>query len=620
MTLQTKMIAITVGALFLTLSAIVPSMRILWTNAEKNTVAIQQTSLSNLVKQSIDSLYPSMIQALQSFSRNRELKKALISADKKNIEENVITTFRLLAAGKTIDQLEVLSINGERLYSSEGNTGDVQHPIVGLVRKENKIIQGLAQESNGKLFAFVGFPMTKRGQLIGIVLVSKELSESLQQVADIDQSQITIVNENKKNLATSTQDNMVDFDLPTIGEAKITIIENKETIQEVNIVPLYNVQQKPIAHLIHILDITKKYQEKQNLFLLNMLFLVVLFIIIILFLRWFIRKEFKGLDQAVTVQNQIADGNLMVTINNTRTDEIGKLLDSADKMGQKLRSTVSQVINSASQINMASEEFLNTTTKTNQGMIKQQVAIEELLTAVTEMSTTVQEINQNTYNAAEKALQMSETASDGKQKAKNSIDSIEALSGAVQKAGEAITDIVAESHNISTILDSIKGIAEQTNLLALNAAIEAARAGEQGRGFAVVADEVRTLAQRTHDSTGEVEGIISNLIKCTKDAVNAMEICDNETTKSVEQVKVVDHSLETIGEGVMIISEMNQQISNSTQEQATVAEDINSNVLIISDIAHATLQNSEQTHNTSKDLAKMSDDLKQAISIFHIDR
>ena len=395
MTLQTKMIAITIGALFLTLGAIIPSMRILWNNAEQNTVAIQQASISNLVKLSIDSLYPSMTQALQSFSRNRELKKALTSANKKQIEENVVTTFRLLSAGETIDQLEILSTDGQRLYSSADNTGQVKHAFVELVRKENKIITGLAQEANGKLFAFVGYPMTKRGKLIGIVLVSKKLSSTLKQVAKIDQSQITILSDSKNNLASSIADNITDFDLPAIGEADINIVDKDDTIQEINIVPLYDVQQKPFAHLVHITDITEKYNQKHNLFFINILLLTFLFLLIVVFLRWFIRKEFKGLDQAVAVQNKIADGDLMVTINNNRTDEIGKLLDSADRMGQKLRSTVSQVINSASQINMASDEFLNTTTITNKGMIKQQAAIEQLLTAVTEMSATVQEINQN---------------------------------------------------------------------------------------------------------------------------------------------------------------------------------------------------------------------------------
>jgi hypothetical protein len=310
MTLQNKMIVITIGALFLALGAILPSLLILWDNAEKNTVSIQQTSLSNLIKRSVDTLYPQMTPVLRDINRNRTLKKAVQISDREKIEENMLTTALRLVAEKILDQLEILSTSGELLYSSAGNRGNTRQVVAQMVNEQNKNIEGLAKDSTGKLFAFVGAPITNRGKQIGVVLLAKDISQTLKQTALIDSSQIIIIDNNKKILAQSATNKRQDLKLPEIGKSKIDIIENANNIvEQINIVPLLNLQQKAIAHLAHITDITNKHQYNNKLFILNSIFLVILFLLITIFLHWFIKKEFRGIYQAVAVQKQIADGN-----------------------------------------------------------------------------------------------------------------------------------------------------------------------------------------------------------------------------------------------------------------------------------------------------------------------
>ncbi len=220
------------------------------------------------------------------------------------------------------------------------------------------------------------------------------------------------------------------------------------------------------------------------------------------------------------------------------------------------------------------------------GMIlEQKDEVDKVATAMTEMSATVHEVARNATEAAEAAQRADEETTKGKMVVSQAIEAIDLLANEVNDAAQVIHRLEQDSDEIGAVLDVIRGIAEQTNLLALNAAIEAARAGEQGRGFAVVADEVRTLAQRTQQSTQEIQNMIERLQSGAQDAVKAMEQGRSRAQVGVEQAAEAGTSLETIAQAVGTISDMNTQIATAAEEQSVVAEEINLNIVSISDMA-----------------------------------
>lgn len=233
-------------------------------------------------------------------------------------------------------------------------------------------------------------------------------------------------------------------------------------------------------------------------------------------------------------------------------------------------------------------------------MKKQYTSIDQVAAAVNEMTATVQEVAHNTAEASRAADSASVEAQGGALESTNAIGAIETLDTEIKAAMDVINVVKDESTNIGTVLDVIRGIAEQTNLLALNAAIEAARAGEQGRGFAVVADEVRTLATRTSDSTTEIETMVKSLDHKTTDAVEKMRIATEQANISVESVEQAAMSLGEIAGSIRNIMVMNQQVADATKQQSEVSEDINRNITAIQQIAESVVESSSDISETSE--------------------
>ena len=248
-------------------------------------------------------------------------------------------------------------------------------------------------------------------------------------------------------------------------------------------------------------------------------------------------------------------------------------------------------------------------------MKKQYSAIDQVATAVNEMTATVQEVARNTADASSAAASASAEAQDGALQSTNAIGAIEALDSEIKSATKVIEVVKEESTKIGSVLDVIRGIAEQTNLLALNAAIEAARAGEQGRGFAVVADEVRTLATRTSDSTQEIESMVKSLDQKTTDAVQKMHAATGQASSSVDSVEQAAMSLGEIAGSIRNITVMNQHVAEATKQQSEVSEDINRNITAIQQIAEGVVESSSEISESSERVLREVSSLNKLVKI-----
>ncbi|MEW6174877.1 MAG: methyl-accepting chemotaxis protein [Pseudomonadota bacterium] len=319
-----------------------------------------------------------------------------------------------------------------------------------------------------------------------------------------------------------------------------------------------------------------------------------------------------------TVQQaqRVAAGDLTHSQASARRDEVGQLQNAMHDMTTSLRNLIGRIGGGVSQIAAAADQLSAVTAQTSTGVQTQRVETEQVATAMHEMAATVQEVARNAEQASTAARQADQQARQGDRVVRDAVGQIGSLAGEVDQSAHAIEALHAESGRIGSVLEVIRAVAEQTNLLALNAAIEAARAGEQGRGFAVVADEVRALARRTHDSTEEIEGLIGNLQRVAQQAVEQMQSSRSLTQRTVELANEAGVALGRITESVSTIEQMNQQIAAAAEQQSAVAENISESVTRVRDIGDQSASATEQTAGASAELARLGVELQELVRQF----
>jgi len=342
---------------------------------------------------------------------------------------------------------------------------------------------------------------------------------------------------------------------------------------------------------------------------------------VLVLLGWSITSSIgTALRSLLTSLKDIAsgDGDLTQRISKTSNDELGDVVDRFNQFVEKLHSSITDVVKSINPLTTLSSDLGTLTRETLQISANQNEATEQVSLVVEDMVASVKAVSNNANSASEAANQADKAAKDGRDIVTKTVATINGLAEEVERAGEVIRKLEADTENVGTILDVIKGIAEQTNLLALNAAIEAARAGEQGRGFAVVADEVRTLASRTQDSTQEIQKVIEELQAAARSAVEVMGQSKQSAQTSVEQAAKTGESLAAITERVEAITDMNRQIATAAEEQELAAFSINENMRGIRETSETAMRSIQKVEKASLSLVDISGNLHKVTNEFKV--
>ena len=312
------------------------------------------------------------------------------------------------------------------------------------------------------------------------------------------------------------------------------------------------------------------------------------------------------------------EGDLTQILNYKGNDEVGELSTSFNTFTAKLRSVITELQQTGLTLQQSAGELDRTAHESLDSSERQLQETEVIATSMNEVTYSVQEVAKNAEQAASEVSSANQQAEAGQQSIHNSLQQTDQLSATISEAVAVMEALAAESTQIGTVLEVINSIAEQTNLLALNAAIEAARAGEQGRGFAVVADEVRLLAQRTQQSTGEVQHMIDSLQKNTRAAVQVIQESSQASAKTVEQANIASASLEQITLALAALSDLNASIASSTLQQSHVAEEINQNINRVAGLAGTSTAAAQQASNASESLAQLARNLTGLLSQFKV--
>ena len=336
-------------------------------------------------------------------------------------------------------------------------------------------------------------------------------------------------------------------------------------------------------------------------------------------LAWLLTRSIVSpLNRAVQAAETIAGGNLSKAIEVDGNDEPARLLGALATMQTNLRNTIEQIAGSATQLGAAAEELSAVTEEASRGLQQQNNEIEQAATAVNEMTAAVEEVARNAVSTSEASNQSTQAAREGRNRVVETVDAIQTMTHDVQNTAVMIEGLAAQGRDIGKVLDVIRAIAEQTNLLALNAAIEAARAGEAGRGFAVVADEVRALAHCTAQSTQEIEKMVAGIQNGTGEAVASMQQSNQRTQSTLEMARAAGVALEQITQSIHLINERNLVIASASEEQAQVSREVDRNLVNIRDLATQSAAGADQTSAASHELSRLAVNLNALVSRFVI--
>ncbi len=573
--------------------------------------------LDNLWHAIAESEQSSMSSNFSSLTRNRALSAALFEDNQEKIHDASTSTATRLLAMDIVDNMMVFDKQGNIKYTKVD--GVTSLPITAKqVISSGKPQQGFELSSDGRLVNVVAFPLYDRADLVGIGVYEKELDSLIKKIKAANGREILAYSRGGKLEASTVKD------APSLGNDIIvdkplyTELPSGAQIIGLSSVPLMDPENKHIGNLISIEDVTEAVSVERRLWSVSYLIAIIMLVGMTAGVALYMKSALMPLDKGVSHMERIASGDLSLDIQCERHDEFLRLLNAMQKMNGDLRQLVSTVIDSSNQLTSSVDDVSQTSEKTTTAIEEQKQDLEQLATALNQMSHTAAEVAENINRLSTASNDAKQATHAGNKIVKESISNIEELAQEMHRNSKVMQSLEEKSQRIEVVVDVIKSIAEQTNLLALNAAIEAARAGEQGRGFAVVADEVRTLAGRTQESTTEIEEIISTLLSGVGEAVTTMAHSVTSAENTSAKAATIGETLDQLLENMSEIDQLSTHVATAAEQQRVTTEVMNSNVHNISDNADKTAAQCEYTADKVNDLTKLSEQLKQEMQHFKI--
>lgn len=462
----------------------------------------------------------------------------------------------------------------------------------------DKLLEAADKDKN---IVHISRPVEFEGQLVATIKVGLSIAQ---------------VNEKIQQL-------VVDFDtLVNDSNTKINHVLDQESQTMLNSLKsgFSQVNQENETSTHHVL--TKVEQSSSDLLAtLSIMMIIGTLLVLILISLFFILKIIRPIHKLNVAMKELGEGsgNLSFRLPEHGNNELSKLAIGFNQFVNKIESLVAELAVKTSSLDELVIYVSDSAQHSSAGMTKQQQETNQVISTVNNLTSLVNDVTEKTALAAESAKDADKLAEQSINVVNKTVEQIKALAQAVEKAGQVVQRVEEDTNLISTVLDVIRGIAEQTNLLALNAAIEAARAGEQGRGFAVVADEVRTLAQRSHESTEEIQDMINNLQAGVNEAVKVMSESQSHAIEGVSDAKQTGNTLAEIKKSIDMISDMNTQIAEASTQQQSLTEEVNQGMINIGEVAQLTTQDAEATSTASHNMARMVEQLTLLVNSFDME-
>jgi methyl-accepting chemotaxis protein len=557
-----------------------------------------------------------------ALARDSKTRNAVEEGDIPTITQGITTSFNLLSAGDVLSGIEVTDTNGLVLVSVPENTNvSAIDMLAKQALEKGKVVRGLMSDSEGRLTIAISFPLYKRGQAVGAIIYRKNLNDAKDQLKENSGAEVHILGENSRLIYSTNEElySELALDLPVLGNKVVVKRELGDLVYSVDIQPIIDMSGRPSGHLVTVDNFTESYTRQSNLIQYTFLFSVSIILLLLGGLFLYMNRSFQKLQAVIDVVKTIATGDLRVESEQSITkDETGQLTSAMGTMVDSIGSMVVEINSTSDQLVGACTNLSNIATNTDSIIQQQLDQTEQIGTAVTELNATAANVAKNTSEAAVAANHANLEATAGVNLSSQLHTVMLRQRGEFNKAALSLNDLNEDTAKINDIINVINGIAEQTNLLALNAAIEAARAGEQGRGFAVVADEVRTLATRTAVSTKEIDSMIRRFKEGTSSAVDTMNIALDEALETESILQQTTQSLSNIAESVGVINNMMTQIASASKEQTAVTDEVNNNVINIKTIANEVANGSKQNNQAIGDLTILADQLQNLVKKFKI--